>query len=143
MGKFVWSQNKEKAAWLVCEGRLTIKEISNEAKVTEQTIYNWKRQPLFIEKVESILTHIHRTTKTNHARVESIAVRSLIERLQSPGVKIDYLIKLIEIYLPMKIDFTKRTSESELSDEELRKQFRVMTEEVKRERARREPSLAP
>lgn len=49
---FEWTAVAELACNLIVEGRLKITEIAEQARVSEQTIYKWRRHPDFQERVK-------------------------------------------------------------------------------------------
>lgn len=55
---YEWTKRKLKAASLIADGVLTVAEIAKKIKVGEATIYRWKNEPEFSEKVQSLVAAI-------------------------------------------------------------------------------------
>lgn len=49
---------KEKAAQLLAEGNMTVEDVARAVGVTKITIYNWRKEPGFLEHVEEIRKHL-------------------------------------------------------------------------------------
>lgn len=56
---FVWTPTKKRAAVLVAEDKLSIREIASELGVNKQTITRWKHHPAFIGTVADHAAELH------------------------------------------------------------------------------------
>ncbi|MGB3908244.1 MAG: phBC6A51 family helix-turn-helix protein [Methanomethylovorans sp.] len=63
-----WTNQRYKAARLLAEGELTQQQIATECHVIRQTIYNWLKQPEFLEKVNEYVLADERATKAGLLR---------------------------------------------------------------------------
>lgn len=70
MSGFRWSGQREDAALLVAEDRLTNEEIAARVGVTRQALDKWKRHPEFAARVESLVT----------AMAEAVEARGIANR---------------------------------------------------------------
>jgi hypothetical protein len=66
---FVWNAEKEEAAQLVAEDKLTDPKIARRAKVSERTLYRWKVHPEFAARVAE-----HRAEYARIVRSRGIAI---------------------------------------------------------------------
>lgn len=83
ISEFQWTRNRVKAAELLAEGQ-TNKQVADEIKVTERTIYNWKQETVFAQEVDRLtLTR----DVANRAERVRIARRMLLKKAASGALE--------------------------------------------------------
>lgn len=83
ISEFQWTRSRVKAAELLAEGQ-TNKQVADEIKVTERTIYNWKQETVFAQEVDRLtLTR----DVANRAERIRIARRMLLKKAASGAIE--------------------------------------------------------